>query len=41
LEKALVHQAATEENDAVHEYDQAIAIWEGLVNQEGRRELAH
>jgi serine/threonine protein kinase/lipopolysaccharide biosynthesis regulator YciM len=40
MNKALVHRAATDENGAIQEYDQAIAILERLVNREGRRELA-
>ena len=40
LNKALVHQTAADAQGGLQEYDQAIAIWERLVNQEGRRELA-
>ena len=39
-EKALVHWTAADLHGALQEYDQAIAILERLVNQEGRRELA-
>ena len=40
-EKALVHRTAADQHGALQEYDQAIAIRERLVNQEGRRELAN
>ena len=39
--KALVHRTAADLHGALQEYDQAIAILERLVNQEGRRELAN
>jgi tetratricopeptide (TPR) repeat protein len=39
--KALVHRTAADLHGALQEYDQAIAIEERLVNQEGRRELAN
>ena len=39
--KALVHRTAADLHGALQEYDQAIAIRERLVNQEGRRELAN
>ena len=38
--KALVHRTAADLHGALQEFDQAIAILERLVNQEGRRELA-
>jgi serine/threonine protein kinase len=39
--KAFVHETATDGTGALHEYDQAIAILEQLVNRGGRRELAN
>jgi tetratricopeptide (TPR) repeat protein len=41
MNKALVHSTAADQNGTIREYDQAIAIWERLVNQEGGRELAN
>ena len=41
IDKALVHGTAADQQGAIHEYDQAIAIRERLVNREGRRELAN
>jgi tetratricopeptide (TPR) repeat protein len=41
FDKALVHRTAADLHGALQEYDQAIAILERLVNQEGLRELAN
>ena len=41
FDKALVHRTAADVHGALQEYDQAIAIRERLVNQDGRRELAN
>jgi serine/threonine protein kinase len=41
IDKALVHGTAADKHGAIKEYDQAIAIRERLVNQEGHRELAN
>jgi tetratricopeptide (TPR) repeat protein len=40
-DKAVVHETAADVHGALQEYDQAIAIRERLVNQEGRSELAN
>ena len=40
-DKAMVHQTAADFSGATREYDQAISIWERLVNVEGRWDLAN
>jgi tetratricopeptide (TPR) repeat protein len=41
VEKAFIHETAADRHGAIGEYNQAIAIYERLVNQEGHRELAN